>query len=46
MDPNLKLHKTEEEPTISKKMYQRLVGKLIYLTHYKSGIAYSVNVIS
>lgn len=46
MDPNLKLCKAEEESTADKKMYQRLVGKLIYLAHKQPDIAHSVSVIS
>lgn len=31
---------------VDRKMYQRLVGKLIYLAHTRPGIAYSISVIS
>ncbi|XP_021892971.1 uncharacterized protein LOC110810951, partial [Carica papaya] len=46
IDPNHKLGEAKEEPTVDKRMFQRLVGKLIYLTHTLPDIAYSVSVIS
>lgn len=46
MDPNTKLGEAQEEPAVDKQMYQRLVGKLIYLSHTGPDIAYSVSVIS
>ncbi|RVW28647.1 Retrovirus-related Pol polyprotein from transposon RE1 [Vitis vinifera] len=33
MDPNHKLGEAKEEPVMDKRMYQRLVGRLIYLAH-------------
>ncbi|RDX60914.1 putative mitochondrial protein, partial [Mucuna pruriens] len=36
----------EESPTIEKSQYQRLMEKLIYLSHTKSDIAYVVSVVS
>ncbi|RDX76692.1 putative mitochondrial protein, partial [Mucuna pruriens] len=36
----------EESPIIEKSQYQRLVGKLIYLSHTRSDIAYAVNVVN
>ena len=47
MDPNHKLGEAKEEPVVViKRMYQRLVGRLIYLAHTRPDIAYSVSVIS
>ncbi|RVW86675.1 Retrovirus-related Pol polyprotein from transposon RE1 [Vitis vinifera] len=46
MDPNHKLGEVKEEPMVDKRMYQRLVGRLIYLAHTRPNIAYSVSVIS
>lgn len=46
MDPNTKLGEAQEEPTVDKQMYQRLVEKLIYLAHTRPDIAYLVSVIS
>ena len=41
MDPNHKLGEAKKEPVVDKRMYQRLVGRLIY-----PDIAYLVSVIS
>ena len=46
MDPNHKLGEAKEEPVVDKIMYQRLVGRLIYLAHTRPDITYSVSVIS
>ena len=46
MDPNHKLGEAKEEPMVDKRMYQRLVGRFIYLAHTQLDIAYSVSVIS
>ena len=46
IDPNHKLGEAKEEPVVDKRMYQRLVGRLIYLAHSRPDIAYSVSVIS
>ncbi|RVX16116.1 Retrovirus-related Pol polyprotein from transposon RE1 [Vitis vinifera] len=46
MDPNHKLGEAKEEPVVDKRMYQRLVGRLICLAHTRPDIAYSVSVIS
>ena len=46
MDPNHKLGEAKQEPMVDKRMYQRLVGRLMYLAHTRPDIAYSVSVIS
>ena len=46
MDPNHKLGEDKEESMVDKRMYQRLVGRLIYLAHTRPDITYSVSVIS
>ncbi|KAL6331779.1 hypothetical protein AAG906_020119 [Vitis piasezkii] len=46
MDPNHKLGEAKEEPMVDKRMYQRLVGRLIYLAHTRPDIAYSMSMIS
>ncbi|RVW31461.1 Retrovirus-related Pol polyprotein from transposon RE1 [Vitis vinifera] len=46
MDPNHKLGEAKEEPVVDKRIYQRLVGRLIYLAHTRPDIAYSVSMIS
>ncbi|RVW96044.1 Retrovirus-related Pol polyprotein from transposon RE1 [Vitis vinifera] len=43
MDPNHKLGEAKEEPMVDKRMYQRLIGRLIYLAHTRPDIAYSKN---
>ena len=46
IDPNHKLGEAKEDVAIDKGMYQRLVGRLIYLSHTKPDIAYVVSVIN
>ena len=46
MDPNLKLSNTEEDVAVDKEMYQRLVGRLIYLSHTRPDITYVVSMVS
>ena len=46
IDQNYKLGEAKETPTVDKKMYQRLVGRLIYLAHTLLDIAYSASVIN
>ena len=46
MVPNHKLGEAKEEPMLDKRMYQRLVGRLIYLAHTRPNIVYSVSVIN
>ena len=43
---NHRLSEALEEKKVDRKMYQRLVGKLIYLAHIRLDIAYSMSVIS
>lgn len=43
---NLKLQIREGELVIDREQYQRLVGKLIYLSHTRPDIAYQVGVVS
>ncbi|XP_050915685.1 uncharacterized mitochondrial protein AtMg00810-like [Lathyrus oleraceus] len=46
MDPNLKLGNTKEDVVVDKEMYQRLVGRLIYLSITRSNISYVVSMVS
>ena len=46
VDPSLKLGNAEEDVAVDKEMYQRLVGRLIYLSHTRPDIAYGVSLIS
>lgn len=46
MDANHKLGQAEEDVAVDKETYQRLFGKLFYLSHTRPGIAYTVSVIS
>ena len=46
IDPNLRLREAEKDAIVDKEMYQRLVGRLIYLSHTRPDIAYVVSVIS
>ena len=46
MDLNHKLYKAKERLALYKKMYQRLVGKLIYLAHTQPDIPHSVSIIN
>ena len=41
IDPNLKLGNAEEDTAVDKEMYQRLVGRLIYLSHTRSNVAFA-----
>ena len=45
MEQNGKLSDDEESPSIDKGQYQRLVGKLIYLSHTRLEIAFLVSVV-
>lgn len=46
IDPNTKLSKAEEDIEVDNERYQRLIGRLIYLSHTWPDIAYAVSVIS
>lgn len=46
MDPNTKLKSEAEEMLVDKGQYQRLVGKLIYLTHTRPDISFAVSLVS
>ncbi|KAL5548965.1 hypothetical protein UlMin_004196 [Ulmus minor] len=44
MDPNRRTERSEESVLADRGRYQRLVGKLIYLSHTRPDIAYSISV--
>ena len=46
VEPNLKLGEAVEDASVDREMYQRLVRRLIYLSHTRLDIAYAVSVIS
>jgi len=46
IDPNLKLGSAEEDTAVDKEMYQRLVGRLIYLSHTRPDVAFAVSLVS
>jgi hypothetical protein len=46
IDLNLRLGKAEEDVAVDREMYQRLVGRLIYLSHTRLDIAYAISMIS
>ncbi|XP_075521117.1 secreted RxLR effector protein 161-like [Primulina tabacum] len=46
MDPNIKLGEKGDHRLVDKGRYQRLVGKLIYLSHTRPDIGFVVSVIS
>lgn len=46
VEANIKLKPAEPEDVINKEQYQRLVGRLIYLSHTRPDIAFSVSMVS
>lgn len=46
VDPCVKLEIAEEDIVVDKKMYQRLVGKLIYLSHIRLHVSFAISLIS
>nr|KYP52900.1 Retrovirus-related Pol polyprotein from transposon TNT 1-94 [Cajanus cajan] len=46
IDPNLKLGNAEEDTAVDKEGYQRLVGRLIYLSHTRPDVAFAVSLVS
>ena len=46
IEQNHRLNETLGEKKVDRKMYQRLVGRLIYLAHTWPNMAYSVSIIS
>ena len=42
IEPNHKLSQMDKDATINRGRYQRLVGKLIYLSHAWPNIAYTI----
>ena len=46
IEPNLKLETANAEEVIDRDKFQRLVGRLIYLSHTRSDIAFAVSMVS
>ena len=46
IDSNLKLGNEDDSAEVDKEMYQRLVGKLIYLSHTRPDITFAVSLVS
>ena len=46
IDYNHRIRRTEEGSSVDKERYQKLIGRLIYLSHTRPDIAYSVSVVN
>lgn len=46
IDPNVKLKAVAVNEVVDREYYQRLVGRLVYLSYTKPDIAFAVSVIS
>jgi len=46
IEQNHRIDNYEESPKVDETQYQRLMGKLIYLSHTRPDIAYAVSVVS
>lgn len=46
IDPNQKLGDTKDGNPVNTTQYQKLVGKLIYLSHTQPDIAFAVSIVS
>ena len=46
IEQNHRIENDEKNPKVEKTQYQRLVGKIIYLSHTRLDIAYVVSVVS
>ncbi|KZV37836.1 hypothetical protein F511_10866 [Dorcoceras hygrometricum] len=46
MDPNQKLNSATKGASVEKERYQRLVGKLMYLSHTRPDITFAVSMVS
>jgi len=46
IEPNMKLQPTKAKDVVEREKYQRLVGKLIYLSHTQRDIAFPVSIVS
>jgi hypothetical protein len=42
----IRLQKDTQTPLVDKTLYQRMIGKLVFLTHTQNDIAYAVNLVS
>lgn len=46
IEPNLKIQSAKPEDVLNKEQYQRLVGRLIYLSHTQLDITFAVSMVS